>query len=375
MAPDPSAPGNADVPGPEGWGALVPADRSQGAPEEMRIATTPRSVAQQMAQQTAQISAMAGGRVDLRLDPEELGRVAMQIHTEGDRITLIIAAERGDTTELIRRHLQELAGELRALGYRSVSLGFEGGRGGRWDAAAERGRPGSPGPLAAGRGAKRRNPPPSSGSAPHGPRSPSLGKADMTLIPDATAQLPAPVRVEGRPGLTDAADFQMFLKMLTAQIRNQDPLEPMESADYAVQLATFSGVEQQVRTNELLAALSESRGQGDLSQVAAWVGREVRAPVPATFDGAPLDISFETRPGAEAGLLVVSDAAGREVMRHEVPPGPQSFQWAGTDARGMPLPAGDYGFAIASLSGGKRSAATWSKPMAACARRGSRPGA
>lgn len=130
VAPDPSAPGNADVPGPEGWGALVPADRSQGAPEEMRIATTPRSVAQQMAQQTAQISAMAGGRVDLRLDPEELGRVAMQIHTEGDRITLIIAAERGDTTELIRRHLQELAGELRALGYRSVSLGFEDGRGG-----------------------------------------------------------------------------------------------------------------------------------------------------------------------------------------------------------------------------------------------------
>lgn len=130
VAPDPSASGNADVPGPEGWGALVPADRSQGAPEEMRIATTPRSVAQQMAQQTAQISALAGGRVDLRLDPEELGRVAMQIHTEGDRITLIIAAERGDTTELIRRHLQELAEELRALGYRYVSLGFEDGRGG-----------------------------------------------------------------------------------------------------------------------------------------------------------------------------------------------------------------------------------------------------
>lgn len=175
----------------------------------------------------------------------------------------------------------------------------------------------------------------------------------MTPLPDATAQLPTPVRAEGRTGLTGAADFQMFLKMLTAQIRNQDPLEPMESADYAVQLATFSGVEQQVRTNELLAALAGSQGQGELSQVAAWVGREIRAPVPATFDGAPLDIGFETRPGAEAGLLVVSDAAGREVMRHEVPPGPQSFRWAGTDARGMPLPAGDYGFAIASLSRGE----------------------
>nr|WP_306467278.1 flagellar hook-length control protein FliK [Limimaricola sp. G21655-S1] len=95
---------------------------------------------------------MAGGRVDLRLDPEELGRVAMQIHTEGDRITLTIAAERGDTTELIRRHLQELAGELRALGYRSVSLGFEDGRGGDGTPSRKEGDPDHWDPLPPGEG-------------------------------------------------------------------------------------------------------------------------------------------------------------------------------------------------------------------------------
>ena len=42
-------------------------------------------------------------------------------------------------------------------------------------------------------------------------------------------------------------DFQTFLKMLTTQIKNQDPLNPMEGSDFAVQLATFSGVEQQVQ--------------------------------------------------------------------------------------------------------------------------------
>ena len=41
------------------------------------------------------------------------------------------------------------------------------------------------------------------------------------------------------------SDFETFLKMLTAQMENQDPLNPIESSDYAVQLATFSGVEQQ----------------------------------------------------------------------------------------------------------------------------------
>ena len=48
-----------------------------------------------------------------------------------------------------------------------------------------------------------------------------------------------------------SSDFNTFLRMLTVQMQNQDPLNPIDSADYAVQLATFSGVEQQVRTNQL----------------------------------------------------------------------------------------------------------------------------
>ena len=43
-----------------------------------------------------------------------------------------------------------------------------------------------------------------------------------------------------------SSDFETFLRMLTVQLENQDPLDPTDSADYAMQLATFSGVEQQV---------------------------------------------------------------------------------------------------------------------------------
>ena len=49
-----------------------------------------------------------------------------------------------------------------------------------------------------------------------------------------------------------SADFDTFLKMMTTQMKNQDPTKPIDSADYAVQLATFSGVEQQTKTNQLL---------------------------------------------------------------------------------------------------------------------------
>lgn len=66
------------------------------------------------------------------------------------------------------------------------------------------------------------------------------------------------------------ADFQTFLRMLTTQLQNQDPMNPMESSDFSVQLATFSGVEQQVMTNQLLTSLS---ARMELSELSSWHGR------------------------------------------------------------------------------------------------------
>lgn len=75
----------------------------------------------------------------------------------------------------------------------------------------------------------------------------------MTAAPvTGSPAIPSPTSSSG--ALT--SDFDTFLRMLTVQMQNQDPLDPVDSADYAVQLATFSGVEQQVRTNELLTELS-----------------------------------------------------------------------------------------------------------------------
>ena len=59
-----------------------------------------------------------------------------------------------------------------------------------------------------------------------------------------------------------ASDFETFLKLLTSQLRNQDPLKPLDSTDFVAQLASFSAVEQQVNTNtkldQLLGALTRS---------------------------------------------------------------------------------------------------------------------
>ena len=78
-----------------------------------------------------------------------------------------------------------------------------------------------------------------------------------------------------------SSDFETFLKMLTAQARFQDPLEPIDSSEYAAQLAQFSMVEQQVLSNDLLAQLGAQLGNGAIGQMASWIGMEARTSAPA----------------------------------------------------------------------------------------------
>ena len=95
------------------------------------------------------------------------------------------------------------------------------------------------------------------------------------------------------------SDFDTFLKMLTAQMRNQDPLNPVESADFAVQLATFSSVEQQVQTNELLSDLGAQMTTLGMGQLSGWIGLEAEARAPARFTGDPVSLGATVDPSAE----------------------------------------------------------------------------
>lgn len=157
-----------------------------------------------------------------------------------------------------------------------------------------------------------------------------------------------PSAAESQSGIS--SDFETFLRMLTAQMKNQDPLNPVESADFATQLATFSGVEQAVLTNDLLRGLSLQIG---VSGLAAWVGKEVRAPAPVFFDGAPVTLHPNPMATATAGEIVVRDASGAVVHRFASPATTDPVQWDGVDRNGVRLPDGVYSFAFENLSEGK----------------------
>ncbi|MEO0904052.1 MAG: flagellar hook capping FlgD N-terminal domain-containing protein [Pseudomonadota bacterium] len=173
----------------------------------------------------------------------------------------------------------------------------------------------------------------------------------MDITPTTTQTTPTPA-VPSAASTQISSDFEVFLQMLTAQMQYQDPLNPIDSTDYATQLATFSGVEQAVLTNDLLKSLTTQMNTGGLVDMAALVGKEVRSTAPAYFDGQPLTLLPAQVVAADSAELVVRNEAGIEVQRTAIAPGAQTLEWAGVAADGAPYPAGTYQFEIVSRSNG-----------------------
>lgn len=152
---------------------------------------------------------------------------------------------------------------------------------------------------------------------------------------------------------TISSDFTTFLKMLTTQMQNQDPTDPIESSDYAAQLANFSQVEQQVKTNDLLTSISGTLGLSGLSQYANWVGKEVRAVAATNFDGAtPISAFGSANVNADQAILIVENSAGQEISRTSVPTSESEFEWDGKNDNGETMPMGIYTLKLESYEKG-----------------------
>ncbi|MCY1128712.1 flagellar hook-length control protein FliK [Frigidibacter sp. RF13] len=133
-APSVAAPDQVDipVPGPAQADAEVTIGRSPPTP----AATPPHAVHHSdhggaIGRQLALgLDAHRGGPVEVTLSPEELGRVRMVLQGGEAGLTLTLTAERPETLDLMRRHIDQLAQDLRDLGYRNLAFSFanEGGQ-------------------------------------------------------------------------------------------------------------------------------------------------------------------------------------------------------------------------------------------------------
>lgn len=140
----------------------------------------------------------------------------------------------------------------------------------------------------------------------------------------------------GRSQAAAAADFGSFLKLLTAQLRNQDPLQPLDGTEFIAQLASFSSVEQLVQVNQRLDGLA-LRVEAEIgSGYAGWIGRQA-SPVDGRFVASGGTEAFRVGPMAGASRVeAVVRADGREVDRFTVSPDAAGrAEWAGAPTLGI----------------------------------------
>jgi flagellar basal-body rod modification protein FlgD len=112
---------------------------------------------------------------------------------------------------------------------------------------------------------------------------------------DMTTTVPAGAS-QAAPKSKTAVDYQSFLKLLIAEMKNQDPTKPMDSTQYVAQLATFSQVEQSVQTNTKLDQILQSSA---LAQADTLIGRSI-----TSADGKTTGTVEEVRL-ASSGLIAV----------------------------------------------------------------------
>lgn len=174
---------------------------------------------------------------------------------------------------------------------------------------------------------------------------------DAIATPPSTQAAPSLAAASGFSGASAGADFQTFLTMLTAQLKNQDPMSPMQSTDFAIQLATFAGVEQQALSNKFLEQMAGQAGSGS---IAGWIGKEARTTAPVWFGDKALTLDVAPHQLADSVQLVTYGAQGQEVAREEIGPGQGQVDWLGRSEDGSKLPDGLYSFSVESWRGGEK---------------------
>ncbi|HEY8616440.1 flagellar hook assembly protein FlgD [Phenylobacterium sp.] len=143
-----------------------------------------------------------------------------------------------------------------------------------------------------------------------------------------------------------AENFDTFLTLLTSQLRNQDPLSPMDSTQFTQQMVQMTGVEQQLLTNDLLNKLVANSNSG-ISTAVSLIGKDVRAVTDTTaLKGGKSEWFYELdREAAEVKFEVI-DANGKTVASKtvtggdDIAAGEHKFAWDGKDITGRALPDG-----------------------------------
>ena len=171
----------------------------------------------------------------------------------------------------------------------------------------------------------------------------SLIAATTSPIASATASAAS---AANSPGI--ASNFTAFLQLLTTQLKNQNPLDPLDTNQFTQQLVQFAQVEQQLKSNDQLAALVALQKTAQSTAALDYVGKTV------VVDGATTQLAGNSAawsfsaPRPAAATFNIKNAAGQLAYsgNYTVTPGQQEFVWDGRGNDGTRWPEGNYTMSI-----------------------------
>jgi flagellar basal-body rod modification protein FlgD len=161
---------------------------------------------------------------------------------------------------------------------------------------------------------------------------------------------------------TLASNFQSFLSLLTTQLKNQDPTNPMDTNQFTQQIVEMTSVQQQLLSNNLLTTLV-AQGQGGLSNSVNYIGKTVEATdADQTLSGGKATWDYSLPKAASSAQITITNSSGNTVWSgaaSSLNAGNNTFTWNGKDSSGAQLPdGGTYTMAITAKDSAGNSLST-----------------
>lgn len=157
-----------------------------------------------------------------------------------------------------------------------------------------------------------------------------------------------------------AGNFDTFLQLLTTQLQNQDPLDPMDATSFTQELVQFASVEQQVDMNTNMQTLISLQQATEATQAMQYLGANV------TLTGTTATLSNATNspatwslnsPSPATGNVTITNSSGQTVYTGTVSlnSGTQTYTWSGQSSSGVTEPDGQYTLAISATNANGQS--------------------
>jgi len=182
-----------------------------------------------------------------------------------------------------------------------------------------------------------------------------LGTSASTAATSSSASTSAAQALAGTGSQTLAGNFDTFLQLLTTQLQNQDPLDPLDTTQFTQQLVEFASVEQQVNMNTNLQTLISLQQTSEATAAMQFLGANV------TVSGSTATLSNATNspatwslssPSPATGTVTITSSTGQVAYTGTVSlnAGTQTYSWNGQGANGVTWPDGKYTLSISATS-------------------------